>query len=334
MEHLRAPPEWDRHTACWLAWPDHADWGPGLEPARAGFLELCAALGESERLEVLVPDLAAEERIRAYLPAGANVNAHRLRYGDVWLRDSGPVFVRDADRLAAACFRWSGWGGKYLYVGDEDLAGRIADAAGARRIESELVFEGGALDTDGEGTALTTRECLLNPNRNPQLGEAEIEAALASALGVERLLWLDRGLANDHTDGHIDNIARFVAAARVVCMEPAGRADPNREVLRAIAAELSSFRDAADRPLEVVRVPSPGRVEDERGALLPASYLNFYVANDSVVVPVYGTPQDQEAVDILAELFPGRRAVGLDARAILAGGGGAFHCMTREQPEP
>ena len=201
----------------------------------------------------------------------------------------------------------------------------MACLAGGRSFALPFVLEGGAVDVDGEGRVLTTRQCLLNPNRNGPVGAPTVEGWLRDALGVEQVLWLDDGLLNDHTDGHVDTVVRFVRPGVVVAMEPRSDDDPNRDALRAL------LRDAAAHGLEVVRVPSPGRVVDAEGRVMPASYVNFYVSNAAVVVPTYGVPSDDEAVERVGALFPGRRAVGVDARAILTGGG-AFHCITQQQP--
>ena len=181
-------------------------------------------------------------------------------------------------------------------------------------------------------SVMTTRQCVLNPNRNGQVDESRVERALRESLGVEKVLWLGEGLANDHTDGHVDTIVRFVRPGVVVAMEPRASDDPNREVLRTLLADAAGLVDARGRRLEVVRVPSPGRVENEHGDVMPASYVNFYIANAAVIVPTYGSPFDAEAVEGIGALFPGRRTVGIDARAILTGGG-AFHCITQQQPK-
>jgi agmatine deiminase len=341
---LRQPSEWRPHDAVWTAWPAHPDeWYDDLEPPRAEVAALCAAIADlddagaprGERLEVLVFDDEAEASARAAL-AGLPARLHRIPYGDIWLRDTAPIFVTgitdDAPAgLGAVCCAFNGWGDKYLFAHDPEVRGRIADAVGARRFEYPWILEGGAVDVDGEGTALTTRQCLLSASRNPGMDQDAIEAALGDALGLERVLWLDRGLANDHTDGHVDTLARFVAPGVVVCMEPRAPGDPNRDVLRQIAADLRGLRDAGGRPLEVVAIPSPGEIRGADGALLPASYVNFYIGNSAVVVPVYGSRYDDEAFAAVSALFPDRRTVGASAAALCAGGG-AFHCITQQQP--
>jgi agmatine deiminase len=331
------PAEWDRHSACWLAWPSHGHlWQEQLVPAQAEFAALCRAVAEDggEALDLLVPDAAVETEVRAVLaPVLGQVRFHHVPVGDIWLRDTAPIFVKAcAGSLQAACFRFNGWGGKYVLPEDDHVAGRVAALSGRPRRDHDWILEGGSVEVDGEGTVLTTRQCLLNPNRNPGMSQADIEAALREGLGAEKVLWLDEGLINDHTDGHIDTLARFVAPGVVVCMQAADAADPNAATLDRLAADLATFTDACGRQLQVVRIPSPGVVEDEDGELMPASFVNFYIGNRSVVVPTYGTPYDEAAVAALAPLFPGRRVVGRSARAILSGGG-AFHCITQQQPE-
>ncbi|NWJ41338.1 MAG: agmatine deiminase family protein [Geothrix sp.] len=334
---LHQPAEWDRHSACWLAWPSHGHlWRSNLAPAQAEFAALCVAIAEDggEAIELLVQDDAAEAEARAALaPVLANVRFHRVPVGDIWLRDTAPIFVKDAARaLHAACFRFNGWGGKYELPGDDQVAGRVAGITGLPRLDHGWVLEGGSVEVDGEGTVLTTRQCLLNPNRNPEMNQVQIEAALREGLGAEKVLWLDEGLLNDHTDGHIDTLARFVAPGVVVCMEARDPADPNAAILDRLAADLAAMTDARGRRLQVVRIPSPGLLEDEDGEPMPASFVNFYIGNAAVIVPTYGTPFDAEAVAAIARLLPGRRTVGRSARAILSGGG-AFHCITQQQPE-
>lgn len=338
---FRQPAEWAPHDACWVAWPSHADlWGEDLEEVQGSFAELCRTIcdfdpstGEAkgERLEVLVPDEASEQaaaRALEKLP----VRFHRIPFGDIWLRDTAPIFLTGPEGVvAAAQFAFNGWGGKYVLDHDAEVSGRVAEASGLRTWRFPWILEGGSVEPDGEGTLLTTRQCLLNENRNPGMTQDEIEAGLREGLGVERVLWLGDGLLNDHTDGHIDTIARFVRPGVVVCMQAADEDDPNRDVLETIAADLAGMTDARGRRLEVARVPSPGRILDADGKVMPASYVNFYLGNRTVAVPVYGSKHDDAAVQAIARLFPGRRTVGTPAKALLAGGG-AFHCITQQQP--
>jgi agmatine deiminase len=330
---FRMPAEWARHAATWVAWPSHADlWQENLAPARAAFARLVAAVVEGELAEVLVPD-ETQERLARQALAGDRVRFHRVPFGDIWLRDTAPIFLEGPDRQTATVrFRFNGWGGKYVLEHDELVAERVAARAGtSKAFTMPMVLEGGAVEVDGEGTVLTTRQCLLNPNRNPTMKREEVERALIGALGAEKVLWLGDGLRNDHTDGHVDTVARFVRSGRVVAMEARADDDPNRDALGALLRELRGSVDARGRRLEVVTVPSPGRVVDPDDRVMPASYVNFYIANSAVVVPTYGSRFDDEAVERIGALFPGRRAIGVDARAILSGGG-AFHCITQQQP--
>jgi agmatine deiminase len=327
------PAEWAPHTATWTAWPSHADlWHDHLAPTRAAFARLVAAIAEGETAEVLVTDEGQEALARAALPS-KNVRFHRLPFGDIWLRDTAPRFlIGHGGAAASAVFDFNGWGGKYVLEHDERVGERIAATAGLPSFHVPFVLEGGAVDVDGDGSALTTRQCLLNPNRNGPLADpSHAEAVICETLGVQKVLWLGSGLVNDHTDGHVDTLVRFVRPGAVVAMEPAAHDDPNADALHALLHELASFRDARGRQLEVLRVPSPGRILDADGKIMPASYVNFYVTNTHVIVPTYGVPRDDEAVDHIGRLFPGRLALGIEARSLLTGGG-AFHCITQQQP--
>ena len=323
------PAEWAPHKAIWTAWPSAADlWGEDLEPARAEVAAMIRALhddGAGDRVRVLANGREAEASARLALGPSAEVLAGA--FGDIWFRDTGPIFMRDGRALG---FRFNGWGGKYQLPHDKEVAALVAERAGAAFTPNDFILEGGAIEMDGEGTLLTTRQCLLNPNRNDGWTEAKAEAALKRALGVEKVLWLDEGLANDHTDGHIDNLARFIGPGRVVCQAPYGDEDPNAEVLDAIARSLAAMSDARGRKLEVVRIPSPGLVLDEDEDAIPASHMNFLIGNSTVVVPVYSDSGDN-AVNALAPLFPGRKVLGLSSHAILTGGG-SFHCITQQEP--
>lgn len=280
--------------------------------------------GRGDVMRVLANGREAEAT--AKLALGQSAEIIPAQFGDIWLRDTGPIFTREG----AAAFRFNGWGGKYVLPHDTEVADFVAHRAGARTQRFDFILEGGAVEMDGEGTLITTRQCLLNPNRNADWDEKKAETALKGALGVEKIIWIDEGLANDHTDGHIDNLARFVAPGRVVCQAAYGGDDPNAEVLDEIARNLSMMVDARGRKLDVVRIPSPGLVEDEDGDAIPASHMNFLIGNSTVVVPIYSDSGD-DAVNALGALFPSRRVIGLTSNAILTGGG-SFHCITQQEP--
>lgn len=337
------PAEWEKHEAVWLAWPSHARlWGDTLQEAQREFVALCEAIADvdpatelprGERLEVLLRSPRDEPEASIALD-GLGVRFQKQAYGDIWVRDTLPVFLRDqGGDIGSTRFVFNGWGGKYRLEGDGDLATRVQTIVGGPKFAMPFVCEGGAIDVDGEGTVLTTKQCLLNPNRNPQTDQRAIERVLGEALGVKKVIWLERGLLNDHTDGHVDTLARFVAPGVVVCMVPTGYDDPNAEVLQDVLRALESVVDAKGRGLQVVKMPSPGRVVNEEGEIMPASYTNFYIANTTVIVPTYGTQWDDAAVEALVPLFPSHKVIGLSAKTILEGGG-AFHCITQQQPAP
>jgi len=322
------PAEWARHRAIWTAWPSAGElWGEDLEPARAEVAAMVRALWDEGRGDVMrVLANGREAEATAKLALGQSGEIVPAQFGDIWLRDTGPVFARGG----ALAFRFNGWGGKYVLAHDSEVADFLAHRAGSKLQRFDFVLEGGAVEMDGEGTLITTRQCLLNKNRNPDWDGPQAEAALKRALGVEKIIWLDEGLANDHTDGHIDNLARFIAPGRVVCQAPYGADDPNAEALNKIALALKAARDALGRQLEVTALPSPGLVMDEDGDAMPASHMNFVIGNTTIVVPIYSDSGD-DAVRELGKLFPNHRVIGLSSHAILTGGG-SYHCITQQEP--
>lgn len=267
---------------------------------------------------------ATEEAVTAAraATAGADVEVLHLPFGDIWLRDTAPIFL-SADR--AAGFIFNGWGGKYELEGDAGVAQSVAGHGGAVLVEHDFVLEGGAIDGDGSGLFVTTEQCLLNPNRNPGVSREEMERYLRDALGVRRLIWLGDGLLNDHTDGHVDNLARFAAPGTLLLPVPAGADDPNAAVY------ADARRRAETAGVVILDMPSVGLFERD-GEIVPASYMNFVVANGQVVVPVYGAANDGAAVRALEKAFPQHRVTGLAANHILTGGG-SFHCITQQVPE-
>jgi agmatine deiminase len=290
------------------------------------------ALGATNKVRLLVNGAEAEASARAAL--GDIAELVPARYSDIWLRDTGPVFALTAKGTIALRFKTNAWGGKFDLPDDASVGDDIARLAGAPVKRFDFVLEGGALDHDGEGTILTTRQTLLNVNRNGWT-KAEAEAALRHAFGATKIIWIDEGLKNDHTDGHIDNLARFVGPGRVVCQAPAGADDPNAEVLNAIARALAHATDARGRKLEIIPIPGVGLYRNAHGEIAPASHLNFVIANGIVIVPVYGTPTQDRALAALQAIFPGRTVVGIASRGLLGAGnagGGSFHCITQQEP--
>jgi agmatine deiminase len=315
----------------WLGYPSHGElWEKNLDPARAEVAALAAALAGpgAERVRLMVCGDEAEADAERRLGNVDGVEIVRGQFGDIWLRDTGPIFTGDDRALG---FRFNGWGGKYQLEGDDQVAAQIAAAAGAPLVESIFVLEGGAVDHDGHGTVLTTAQCLTNPNRNLGWTKAEAEAALAASLGARKVLWLGDGLRNDHTDGHVDNLARFVAPGVVACPIGWGLHDPNADLYDETARLLSSMTDARGVRLQVMRIPSPGWTVNGDGDMVPASHMNFIIANRAVICPTYDEKAGGFALDALASLFPERKVIGLPSTAILSGGG-SFHCITQQEP--
>ncbi len=319
------PPEWAPQDWIWIGFPHLAEEWPGwLEPAQVQMAAFASAVAESgQQVRLLVRDEANEARARQLV--SSKVVLERRVYGDVWLRDTGPLVVREADGTRSARrFGFNGWGEKYQMPGDQEIGAQLARDAGLAITSTPMILEGGAVDGDGTGLVATTEQCLLNPNRNPQLSRAEIEAELAAQLGFTRVLWLGDGLINDHTDGHVDNLARFVAPNRLVVPQATGKDDPNAAIYADAAAR------AAAAAVEVVRIPSPGLLTRD-GVIEPASYVNFAITSHLVVVPTFGSPHDADGVAAIAALFPDRDTIGLPGEAVLAGGGG-FHCASQQMP--
>lgn len=321
MNRLIQPAEWARHKAVWIGFPSHPElWMDDIGPAReevVAFARAVHADGEGEKIILVAADVEASDAARKLAPFAEVIVEP---FGDIWLRDTAPIFV---SRTQARDFRFNGWGGKYDLPGDDDIGVRLGRSRRAEVEPCEWVLEGGAIDGDGTGLVVTTEQCLLNPNRNPGFTRTVIAELLKRDLGFTDVLWLGNGLLNDHTDGHVDNLARFVAPGRLAIPEGADN-DPNWRVYQVAAEKAHAFG------VDVVRVPSPGRIMHDDD-IVPASYMNFYIGNATVVVPLYGSENDSAAVDAFAALFPGRQVVGQRADHILTGGG-SFHCISQQIP--
>ncbi|MFN2099473.1 agmatine deiminase family protein [Altererythrobacter sp. MF3-039] len=315
------PPEWAPQDWLWIGFPHLADEWPGVlgraQEQIAAFANAVADSGQEVRL--LVRDEANAALARGLV--SDRVSLERRKYGDIWLRDTGPLVLGNGMAVRA---RFNGWGEKYLLDGDQTIGDELAKSADLPVISADWVLEGGAVDGDSTGLCLTTEQCLLNPNRNPLMSREDIERALERDLGFERIVWLGDGLINDHTDGHVDNLARFIAPGEVALPFATGADDPNA----AIYADARQRLCEAD--LKVRDIPSPGRIE-RGGEVEPASYANFAITTNLVVVPTFGSPHDSDGVAAIAALFPDRETIGLPADAVLAGGGG-FHCASQQMP--
>ncbi len=340
MESMMMPAEWEPHEATWLSWPkDPVTFPPKdiLPQVERIYVKMIAALGAGESVHVLVDDEGTEARVLDMLDdAGARRGAilHRIKTVDVWMRDYGPIFVRTkAGELKATKWTFNAWGGKYEeLMKDDTVVDRIAPLLGRIPIErAGMILEGGSIDVNGRGTLLTTEQCLLNKNRNRQLSRKQIESNLSRYLGATNVVWLKEGIAGDDTDGHIDDIARFVSPSKVLCAMEERSSDPNHTVLKKDFDLLSKSRDQDGEPFEVVPLPMPGAVRSSDGRL-PASYSNFYIGNRAVLLPIFGHENDEKAIGLVEEAFKGRKVVPLNCTPLVYGLG-AIHCVTQQQPK-
>lgn len=331
------PPEWARHAATWMSWPANDElWFGHLAGVRDEFAGLVRTVARFEPVHLLVRDEESGGDARRRL-TGADVTPfpitlHRVPLDDVWIRDNGPIFVRDAEgRVSLVNWRFNAWGGKFHWEHDDGVPEFVAGWLNLSHWDRQEVLEGGGLEVNGAGVGLTTRSCFLTRTRNPGLTEEGYAALLRDTLGVEKLLWLDGGLENDHTDGHIDTITRFVDERTVVTSVAEDEQDANFPVMAKNLADLRGMTDLRGEPFRIVELPLPAnRLEGAEGRL-PPTYANFYIGNGFVVVPQYGDPNDARALEVLRPLLPGREVIGLPSRAIIEGGG-SFHCMTQQQP--
>jgi len=332
---FRMPPEWHPHAATWLAWPkDPLTWPERVPQVETAFLQIMAALAPHETVNLLVDDEATEESVRARctFAGSANVRFHRIKTTDSWIRDYGPNFLIDG-RGALAYNDWifNAWGDKYDELKTDDAIPKLLETVlRVPRFEPGIVMEGGSIEVNGAGVVMTTEQCLLNPNRNPHLDRAGVERYLQDYLGVEKVLWLGEGIVGDDTDGHIDDIARFVAPNVIVCALEDDPADDNYKLLRDNYERLQQARDARGRPYEIHALPMPGLLGG-REDRLPASYANFYIANGVVLLPVFGHSNDARAAAVLQRLMPDRRIIPINAES-LVWGMGTIHCLSQQQP--
>jgi agmatine deiminase len=345
---FRMPGEFEPHSGCWMAWPERPDnWRLGAKPAQAAYAAVAAAIAASEPVTMAVSD-AQFENARAVLPA--EVRVVEVSADDAWVRDHGPTFVVDGKGgRRGVDWHFNAWGGIYSpWDRDERVAAKVLEVEVADRYQAPIVLEGGSIHVDGEGTVLSTEECLLNPNRNPELSKEQIERTLLDYLGAEKVVWLGAGVFEDETDGHVDNLACFARPGTVLLTWTDDEDDPQHAISRDARERLEANTDARGRSLEVVTLPSPGPLQltaeeaagiDARegtqarlaGERLAGSYVNFYLGNSRIVMPLLDPRHDEEAAAILRRVFPEREVVGVPAREILLGGGN-IHCITQQVP--
>jgi agmatine deiminase len=345
---FRMPGEFELHSGCWMAWPERPDnWRLGAKPAQAAYAAVAEAIAASEPVTMAVSDAQFEDA-RAVLPT--EVRVVEVSADDAWVRDHGPSFVVDGKGgRRGVDWRFNAWGGIYeSWDRDERVAAKVLEVEGADRYRAPIVLEGGSIHVDGEGTVLSTEECLLNPNRNPELSKEQIERVLLDYLGAEKVVWLGAGVFEDETDGHVDNLACFARPGTVLLTWTDDENDPQQAISRDARERLEAATDAQGRSLEVVLLPSPGPLQlsaeeaagiDARegtqarlaGERLAGSYVNFYLGNSRIVMPLLDPRHDEEAAAILQRVFPEREVVGVPAREILLGGGN-IHCITQQVP--
>lgn len=334
----RMPAEWEPQQSTWLAWPhDPVTWPDRLPLVEGVYEQMVRALSRNQRVDLIVDPGDEAAAVRQRLAGVPNVRFHELEHADSWVRDYGPTFLVKGPpgrrELAYVDWIFNAWGDKYeSLLADDAICARLEPLLGMPRFEPGAVMEGGAFDVDAEGTVLTTEQCLLNPNRNPHLSRPEVEGLLRHYLGVQSVLWLGEGIEGDDTDGHVDDVARFAAPGLVLAAVEEDRADANWRPLQENLKRLRGMRDARGRSLHVVEVPMPGAAGDAEGRL-PASYLNFLIANGLVLLPVFGHANDARARRVLESAFPGRAVLPVPASDLVLGMG-TVHCLTQQMPAP
>jgi agmatine deiminase len=325
------PAEWASHKRCWMEWPSRAElWGDGLDDARTAYTEVAKAIASFEPVTMIANgDEVAEVSLRF----GPGVACLPLAHDDSWMRDNGPTFLVDGKGgLAGVDWRFNAWGDKYQnYENDDAVAGAVLKHLGVPAYAAPMVLEGGSIHVDGEGTLLTSEQCLLNANRNPNLDRAQIETLLRDYVGVRQIIWLGEGLVDDETDGHIDELACFVRPGVVLALSTDDTEDANYRILQDNLARLHAAKDAAGRELEVIEIPQPAPRLGTNGRRLSLSYVNFYIANGGVVMPSFEDAKDEAAFAIVSQCFPDSNVRQVPLLDIVCGGGG-IHCITQQQP--
>lgn len=331
------PAEWEPHDAIWLSWPHDPLTFPNMPEAEKAMAEIIAAVHSSEQVNLLVKNEAMKKKVMAALEKKkcnfSKITLHVHEYADVWFRDYGPIFVVNKKEKKLAMTHWifNAWGNKYEeLLKDSHIPEWINETMKIERFAPGIVLEGGSIDVNGKGTLLTSAQCLLNKNRNPQLSKQQIEQYLKDFLGVKKIIWLNEGIVGDDTDGHVDDLARFVNPTTVLCAYEDDANDENYPMLKENYDILCKETDQDGKKLTVIKLPMPGVVGDDKGRV-PASYANFYIGNTVVLVPIFGHKNDEKALRIIQEQFPQRKVVGINCYHVVFGFG-TIHCMSQQQP--
>jgi agmatine deiminase len=328
----RMPAEWESHTATWTAWPFKEDmWFHKLHMVRQEFAQLVKTISQFEPVHLLVRDEEALDSARALLGNSSEIIFHEIPINDIWFRDSGPIFVKKKNDIQFVKWDFNAWGKKFQWDLDNEAAYSVGRFLKMNFFKTNIVMEGGSLDVNGKGIALTTKQCLLSKMRNPNLSKSEIDKALKNYLGIEKCLWLENGLEGDHTDGHIDTIVRFVNENTIVCSRTENRDDVNFKTMEHNYELLKSFENLQGEKFQIVPLVLPKNRMEIDGQRLPCTYANFYIGNGFVIVPQYNDPHDKMALSILSGLFPEHKVIGSPSQHIIIGGG-SFHCVTQQQP--
>ncbi|MBC8439722.1 MAG: agmatine deiminase [Deltaproteobacteria bacterium] len=352
QDGFRMPGEFEKHTRCWMLWPERKDnWRCDAKPAQKAFALVAKAISQFEPVSIGVSTRQFEAAVR-HLPS--TITLVEMESDDAWMRDVGPTFVKNqGGDVRGVDWGFNAWGGLngglyFSWDKDEKVAGAVMENQKIKGYKAPFILEGGSIHTDGDGTLITTEQCLLNPNRNPSLSKARIETLLKEYLGVETILWLGQGVYMDETDGHVDNLCCFIKPGEVLLTWTDDRSDPQYEISCDALERLSNARDAKGRKLFIHKIHQPGplyisaeesrgieqigqTMQREPGARMAGSYVNFYIANAGIVMPLFDDPRDTEAITIVKALFPKRKVIGVPAREILLGGGD-IHCITQQQP--
>ncbi len=336
-EGYRMPAEWEEQEAVWISWPHNEITWPGLvNEVEQTYIKFVEAIHEGQIVRILVNDAKTQARVEMLLgDAGINVTQiefFKIKNVDAWIRDYGPTFVVKDRKIAIVNWTFNAWGNKYEdLLADNKIPHEMNTHLNLEKFDAKMVLEGGSIDVNGNGIVMTTEQCLLNKNRNPSMTKTQIEQRLKEYLNIEQVIWLKEGVEGDDTDGHIDDIARFVNENTVLCCFEEDKKDKNYKILKKNFELLTKIKTNEGRNLNVIKLPMPGVVADSHGRL-PASYANFYIGNETVAVPVFGHENDEKALAIIKSCFPGRKIFPINCTAMVHGLG-TLHCTTQQQPK-